>query len=186
MHRALILGLSFALLAVGCGYDNGKVTRVDSSGLSCDSTAPAEAVIDTDSKLEVDPGEGAGLFVEYSADGHWQLRTSCDTLKTNTNCAWDIIVTPQDGSSIVNVVGSDLEPDDSLSPYSEDQVSYRLLASTSSDLDGFTFDSNPGAKVMVDAYLDDACALHYFYWVGDGALHAGSPANPLILTPSAN
>lgn len=189
MTKAFLFTLPLALFAVACGYDNGKVHRVYPSGSapSCaSSSTAAEATIDTGGKLEVDAGQGAGVFVEYSADGHWQLRTSCDTLKTNTNCAWDIIVTPEDGSSIVNVAGSDLEPDDSLIPYPKDQVSYQLVASTSSDIDGFTFDSNPGAAVMVDAYLDNTCALSYFYWVGDGALHSGSPTNPLILIPSTN
>jgi hypothetical protein len=189
MNRALLLGLPLALLASACGYDNGNAHRVYSSesGSSCTSSStPAEATIDAGLTLEVDAGQGAGVFVEYSKDGHWQVRTTCDTLKTNTNCAWDIIVTPEDGSSIVNVAGSALEPDDSLIPYPKDQVSYQLLASTSSDIDGFTFDSNPGAAVLVDAYLDGTCALSYFYWIGDAALHSGSPTNPLILIPSEN
>jgi hypothetical protein len=65
-------------------------------------------------------------------------------------------------------------------------VSYQLLASTSSDIDGFSFDSTPGAAVMVDAYLGNTCALPYFFWIGDGALHSGAPTNPLVLVPSEN
>jgi hypothetical protein len=191
MRNTLLLTLALLLAASGCSYDNGHRRRVYGSDPPSDSscpspTTPAESTIDVDRKLEVDAGQGAGLFIEYSRDGHWAVHTSCDTLKTNANCAWDVIVTPEDGSSIVNVVDSDLEPDDSVVPYAKDQVSYQLVASTSSDLDGFTFDSNPGAAVMVDAFLGDTCALSYFFWVGDGALHSGSPTNPLILIPSAN
>lgn len=190
MRSNLFLGLTLLLAASGCTYDNGNVHRVypsgSPSGPSCSSSTPAQSAIDVGGKLEVEAGQGAGLFVEYSTGGHWQVRTSCDTLKTNANCAWDVIVTPEDGASLVNVVGSDLEPDDSVSPYPYDQVSYQLLATTSSDIDGFTFDSNPGAAVQVDALLDETCALSYFYWVGDGALHSGTPTNPLVLIPSAN
>jgi hypothetical protein len=187
MRSALIFGLPLLLLASGCSYDNGGKHRVYSTDSSCaSSTTPAESTIDVGRKLDVDAGQGAGVFVEYATDGHWQIRTSCDTLKKSSNCAWDVIVTPEDGSSIVNVAGSDLEPGDEVIPYPEDQVSYQLLASTGSDIDGFSFDSNPGAAVLVDAYLDKTCALSFFYWVGDGALHSGSPTNPLVLIPSAN
>ncbi|MES1174709.1 MAG: hypothetical protein ABUL62_10310 [Myxococcales bacterium] len=190
MRIRFSFGLPVLLLISGCSYDNGNVHRVypsGSSGSTCPSpTTPAESTIDTGRTLEVDPGQGAGVFVEYATDGHWQLRTSCDTLKTSSNCRWDVIVTPEDGSSIVNVVGTDLEPGDEVIPYPQDAVSYQLTASTGSDIDGFSFDSNPGAAVLVDAYLDEHCALSYFYWVGDGALHSGSPTNPLVLIPSAN
>jgi hypothetical protein len=187
MRSRLLFGLAVLLLASGCSYDNGNRRRVYSSDSSCASSSPpAQATIDADAKLGVDPGQGAGVLVEYATDGHWQLRTSCDTLKTNSDCAWDVIVTPEDGSSIVNVAGTDLEPDDELIRYPKDQVSYQLRASTSSDIDGFSFDSNPGAAVLVDAFLDDTCALSFFYWIGDGALHSGSPTNPLVLIPSAN
>lgn len=187
MRTHLLLGAPLLLFAVGCSYDNGSVRRIYASEPSCaSSSTPAEATIDVGGKLEVDSGQGAGLFVEYDSGGHWQLRTSCDTLQTNASCAWDVIVTPEDGSSILNVTASNLEPEDSVSLYPEDQKSYRLLASTSSDIDGFSFDSNPGAAVMVDAYLGDTCALPYFFWVGDGGLHSGSPTNPLVLVPSGN
>jgi len=187
MRSTLLLGVPLLLLASACSYDNGNVRRVYASESSCSSSAtPAESTIDVDRKLEGDSGRGIGLFIEYSSGGHWQLRTACDTLRTNTDCAWDVIVTPEDGSSIGNVRASSLEADDSVGRYLEDDVSYRMLATTSSDIDGFSFDSDPGAAVMVDAYLGNTCALPYFFWVGDGALHSGSPTNPLVLVPSAN
>jgi hypothetical protein len=194
MSRAAVvrvLNVALLLLASACSYDNGHVRRVHPSGgafdSSCSSSTPAQSTIDVGRSLEdIDAGQGAGVFVKYSEGGHWQLTTSCDTLISNSNCAWDVIVTPEDGSSIENVVASDLEPDDSLGLYAGDQLSYHLVASTGNDLDGFTFDSDPGKAVMVDVLLGDTCALPYVFWIGDGALHPGAPTNPLILIPSGN
>ncbi len=195
---SLALALPLFLLANACTYDNGHVHRVDSSpnydggngtgtnpAACSSSTTLVQSKIDVGAKIDIDVGKGAGVFIEYASGGHWQVRTSCDTLTSKTNCAWDIIVTPEDGSAISNAAGSDLESDDVLEPYS-DNVSYHLLATTGNDLDGFTFDSDPGSAVRVDAYLDQQCAVPYFYWVGDGALHSGSPTNPLDLIPSAD
>lgn len=191
MRSALLLALPLVLSLSACAYDNGDARRVSSdytppsSSAACDSTqTPAESVIDVDRQIEVDAGQGAGMFVEYSSGGHWQVRTSCDTLRTNTTCAWDIIVTPQDGSLLSNVTPTELEPADSLTAY--DATSYQLRTNTSTDLDGFSFDSDPGAAVRIDALLDETCATQFFYWVGDGALHSGSPTNPIDLVPSAN
>lgn len=187
MRILFFLAVPLLLLASACSYDNGHVRRVYSSGPSCSSSStPAESTIDVDRQFDADSIQGAGLFLEYSSGGHWQLRTSCDTATTNSDCNWDVIVTPEDGSTIVNVAASDLEGNDSVSQYPEDRVSYQLLATTGSDFDGFSFDANPGAAVLVDAYLGDTCALPYFFWIGDGAVHSGSPTNPLVLVPSAD
>jgi len=148
-------------------------------------STPVQSTIDADRQIEVDAGQGAGVFVEYQTGGHWLLRTSCDTAKSAMPCKWDVIVTPEDKRSISNVVAADLEPGDSVIAYPGDDVSYQLLATTGSDIDGFSFDSDPGAGIRVDAYLDDQCALAFFFWVGDGALHSGSPTNPVDLIPSA-
>ena len=190
MLKAFAFALPLLFLAASCTYDNGDSNEVlygrgsvtSLNGLAC--AADVQSNIDTDRMIDVDAGQGAGLFLEYASGGHWQVSTSCDTLRTNTTCAWDIIVTPQDGSSLSNVTPTNLEPSDSLAAY--DATSYQLYTNTGTDLDGFSFDSDPGAAVRVDALLDGSCATQFFYWVGDGALHSGSPTNPIDLVPSAN
>ncbi len=212
MRRALFLSIPLALWSAACSYDNGNARRVhvsqdpgvagsdnngppgagsDAGGSSetppCDGAAtPVQTWIDVGAQIETRPGEGAGLFVEYAAGGHWHLRTSCDISKDNPPCAWDIIVTPEDGRSISNVAPADLEAGtDSVKAYPEDLRSYQLIAETSDDLDGMTFDTQPGTAILVDVFLDGKCALPYFFWVGDGAAHVGSPSNPLVLIPTA-
>jgi len=190
MRSALFLSIPLVLSSAACTYDNGDARRVSNPppASTCSSTAPAvQTAIDTDAQLQVEPGQGAGLFVEYGAGGHWTIRTTCDTsLKDNPACPWDVIVTPEDGRSISNVAGLELESStDSIAAYPDDPRSYNLIAQTAGDIDGFTFDTEPGTAISVDSFLDGTCALSYFYWSGDGALHTGSPTNPLVLIPSA-
>jgi len=189
MRSALFLSIPLVLSSAACTYDNGDARRAltQPPAATCSNTAPAvQTAIDTDAEIQVEPGAGAGLFVEYASGGHWTLRTTCDTsLKNNPPCPWDIIVTPEDGRSISNVAGQGLESTDSVAPYPDDPRSYNLIAETAGDIDGFTFDTEPGTAISVDSFLDGTCALTYFYWSGDGALHTGSPTNPLVLIPSA-
>ena len=188
MRTALFLGIPLALLSAACTYDNGNARRISNESASCPDGAatPVQTWIDTDAKIETHPGQGAGVFIEYATGGHWFLRTACDTaLENNQPCAWDIIITPEDGRSISNVVPDGLEAStDSVDTYIDDPRSYQLIAETSDDLDGITFDTEPQTAISVDALLDGTCALPYFFWVGEGAAHGGSPSNPLQLVPT--
>jgi len=182
------LGIPLALLSAACTYDNGDARRILNESSSCPDSAanPVQTWIDVDAKIETHPGEGAGVFLEYAAGGHWLLRTACDTaIKDSQACAWDIIVTPEDGRSISNVVPDGLEGStDSVHTYPDDPRSYQLIAQTGDDLDGISFDTEPQTAISIDAFLDGSCALPYFFWVGDGAAHSGSPSNPLQLVPT--
>jgi hypothetical protein len=182
-------------LSAACTYDNGDARRIPDdpapggagNGGGSTDCGPEEAVqtdIDVDAQIETMPGEGAGVFVEYAKGGHWVLRTTCDTLKNGVPCAWDIIVTPEDGRSIKNVQAQDLEAKDSVSMYPEFPRSYQLIAETEGDVDGFTFDTEPQSAISVDVWLDEACALPYVFWVRDGAVLTGAPSNPLVLIPT--
>jgi hypothetical protein len=166
----------------GAGSNGGATNEPPGCNAGPDAV---QAWIDVNAQIETSPGEGAGVFVEYAAGGHWSLRTTCDILKNNTPCAWDIIVTSEDGRSISHVLPQDLEAGtDSVRAYPDDPRSYQLIAQTSGDLDGFTFDSQPQAAILVDVFLDGACALPFFFWVGDGAIHKGAPSNPIVLVPT--
>jgi hypothetical protein len=182
------LGLPLALFSAACTYDNGDARRILNESSSCEDSPvePVQTDIDTNAQIEIQPGQGVGVYVEYAAGGHWLLRLTCDTAEKNSPpCPWDIIVTPEDGRSISNVVPQDLESDtDSVGTYPDYPRSYQLVAETSGDVDGISFDTEPGTAVAVDAFLDGTCALPYFFWVGDGAAHTGSPSNPLVLIPT--
>jgi hypothetical protein len=201
MRRALFLSIPLLCLSTACSYDNGNARRIPdevlpggggnggggNGGGGAADCGPEEAVqtyIDVDAQIETMPGEGAGVFVEYKKGGHWVLRTTCDTLKNNVPCAWDIIVTPEDGRSISNVVPQELESSDSVGTYPKFPRSYQFVAETAGDVDGITFDTEPQTAISVDVFLDGACALPYVFWVGDGAVHTGAPSNPIVLIPT--
>ena len=180
MRRALALSIPLLLLSAACTYDNGDAHRfaIDPGPSDMECNTPAQSTIDTDSTIVVDAGKGAGVYVEYAAGGHWHVRTSCDT-----GCDWDVLVYSLDQHILSNFV---LEAGDSLQPYPNSTDTFQFTAHTTTGVDGFTFDTDPGAAVTVDALLGNVCALPYFFWVGDGALHPGSPSNPLTLLPSSN
>lgn len=178
-----LLVLLAAPLFVACGYGD-HTSRYDHD----DSPNPApagkveEAIIDADELLDVDPGVGAGAFIEYESGGTYHVTTSCD-VGQGGSCYWDIVVTPLADAALLSVSPVDLEAEDSVTLGAGNQV--RLVAKTGKDFDGFSFETDPGAAIEVDALLDDGAANRYLFWVGDGALHSGAPTNPIDLVPSA-
>jgi hypothetical protein len=187
MRRALALSIPLLLLSAACTYDNGDAHRFTTGSSQSDQecNTPAQSTIDTGRTIDVSAGQGAGVYVEYATGGHWHVRTSCDSDKQNTGCDWDVLVYSLDGHTPSNFAPEDLEAGDTLGPYANSQNTFELNAHTTTDIDGFTFDGDPGAPVTIDAFLDGTCALPYFFWIGDGALHPGSPSNPLTLLPSS-
>ena len=178
-----VVALTLSPLAVACGY--GDHMHHD-DGYSSGSTPPPssgvieQSTIDADQLLDVDPGAGAGAFIEYSSDGIYTITTSCDS-GGSTSCLWDILVTPLDGA-VASVAPNGLESDDSLTFGQGNSVN--LIAYTGNDFDSFALTTDPGAAIEVDALLDDRPANRYMFWVGDGALHSGAPSNPIDLVPS--
>jgi hypothetical protein len=176
-----------ALLAVplfaACGYGDHRSPGDGYTDYPPPSSPKIEeAIIDTDQLLEIEPGEGAGAFIEYEAGGTYHVTTSCDVGQGGA-CYWDIVVTPLGDAAVLSVSPLDLESDDSITLGSGNQL--RLVARTGQDLDGFSFQTEPGAAIEFDALLDDGPANRYLFWVGDGALHSGAPSNPIDLVPSA-
>lgn len=180
---------TFALLAlpwcVACGY-GGHDSYDDYHG-GPSTPAPSgtveEAIIDADRLLDIEPGAGAGAFFEYESGGTYHVTTSCDAAGSPA-CIWDILITPLDAAPIYAFAPFDLESDDSLAFGNGNQL--QLVAYTGQDFDGFSFQTDPGAPIQIDALLDDGAANRYLFWVGDGALHNGAPSNPLNLVPSAD
>ena len=180
-----LLALLVVPLFVACGYGD-HMSHHDGYYDSSYSPAPTptveEAAIDTDRLLDIAPGAGAGVFIEYEAGGTYHLTTSCD-VGQGGDCLWDIVVTPLANAALLSVAPLGLESDDSVTLGSGNQV--RLVANTGKDFDGFSFQTDPGAAIELDALLDDGPGNRYMFWVGDGALHSGAPSNPIDLVPSA-
>lgn len=133
----------------------------------------------------MEPGIGAGAFIEYESGGQYRVTTSCDVTDAEAqDCLWDIVVTPLDDAPVLGVAPLELEPDDTIAIAQGNSV--RLLAYTGAELDGFTLSIEPGAAIHFDALLDNGCANRYLFWVGDGALRSGAPSNVIDLVPSTD
>jgi hypothetical protein len=177
--------LTVAAVLPACGYGDSRRHGYDDDYYEPAPEQPTgpieEAIIDADQLLDVEPGEGAGAFIEYESGGTYHVTTSCD-VTSGVDCLWDIVITPLDGAPVLNVSPFDLELDDSLTFGEVNRL--RLIAYTGDDFDGFTFQTEPGAAVEVDVLLDDGAGNKFLFWVGDGAVHNGAPSNPVELVPS--
>lgn len=183
--RFLAVPALFAVTACGYGdhssrHDYGDYGDYGNDGSQCGSEIE-RGVIDAGQSLDVDAGSGVGVFVEYQSGGHWRIYVGCDTEKSGLDCNFDVIAQPVGASPITSVTPEGLERDDSLTLVGSDVV--ELVTRTDLDFDGFSLDTEPGAVLSVDAYLDGSCT-NYVYWVGDGAVHDGAPSSPIELEPS--
>jgi hypothetical protein len=184
---SLALALLTVTLLPACGYGDNRRDGYYDDGYYDPSPPPPSGVIeqapiDADQLLDLQPGEGAGAFIEYESGGIYHVTTSCD-VTSGVDCLWDIVVTPLDSAPVLSASAFDLEQDDSLTFGEVNRL--RLIAYTGDDFDGFSFQTEPGAAVEVDALLDDGSANKFLFWVGDGAVQNGAPSNPVDLIPSA-
>jgi hypothetical protein len=172
MKRLTSIAL-FALAAAGCD-DDGYYYYDDDDYypppiVEC-TADQLEATIDTGAYIEIDPGEGVGVTVEYLGDGAWRVAVACDTYfdPYERACTWDLVLTSVDGI-IEDFASERLERDDVLGwyPTARDE-SVRLFTTTGYDLDAATLYATPGAALRIDALLDDQCAAPYLIWVEAG------------------
>lgn len=146
-------------------------------------TEPLLVAIDADQTVESAPGEGVGLFVEYTTGGHWRVWTACDTNLSGLDCAFEACVSVVDGSpQLRNVEGDANETDDVIESFADGFTC--LGASTGSDTDGMVFDADPGAMLRLEMSLDGEAQPRFVYWVGDGILHEGAPSDPVDFVPT--
>lgn len=170
---------------LACTY--GDHDRMHDDGYQYDPPGPTDiesSTIDTDATIaEIEPGSGAGAFVEVQTGGKWRLYTACDTDLSGYSCDWDVIITASVDADIESFEEENLESSDWVDWEGSDSL--RFIANNATDFDGFRFQATPGATMRVDVYLDAHPAHRYIYWVGDGGLHQGAPTNPIDLVPSA-
>lgn len=153
-------------------------------------TRVAALVIDSGGLVQLEPGSGIGVAVEYAGGGRWAVTSSCDTPLSGLPCMFDIFVSTDDVAGITDFATVALEGADELMVPDPFALSAEL--ETGEDTDGFELTTAPGATVRVSALLyapergnwltwsDDP---RFISWVGHGAVHRGAPTNPVDLTP---
>ena len=177
---ALTLVALVALPLAGCESDVDAVACAADTNLDCGGEV-RRSTLDTGEAFELDPGVGVGLFAEYEGEGRYRISTTCDSRRTGYACYFDILVSVPEGVPIVSLEGESLE-DDALEQLDDTTVSFRSV--TDYDTDGFVLITEPGTVISVDTLLDCSCGNRYVYWIGDGAIHTGSPSNPIEFEPS--
>lgn len=142
----------------------------------------AQVTIDTGATMSLTPGEGVGVFVQYAKGGHWILSTTCDTRISRKSCAFDVVIAPEAGATLSEVAGQGLSRKDKLEL--RDDGTVRLVTRTSLGVAGVTFDTEPGAMVEFDVWLDGVPQPRFVYLVSDGSVAEGVPTNPVDVVPS--
>lgn len=183
---------AIALLALGCMVEADQCDNCGMQGGTAGSAGsgpPASeqvitATIETDQHLETTAGEGAGVFIDYSAGGYWHVFTSCDTAGGSTPCDFNVVATVGSGVSVgdAQLENGETSDGDTLYNYAD---GVEMAVRTWNDFDGMKFTTTPGATVRFEVYLDGVRDARYVYWVGDEAVHNGAPSNPLDLKPSS-
>jgi hypothetical protein len=188
----LFAGLGFAL---GCGessssyesgvsYGYGGSSSSGGSGSSSGSTKPMLVLVDNDRTMNANPGDGVGVFTEYRTGGHWRVWWTCDTNKTNQSCTFDVSATVT-GGSVTNVAGVSLAAGDTLS---QGGAQIQAQTTTTTSVQGMTFDAPAGATITLDAQMDAQRDGSFLFFVQDGKIdggYTGTLTDPLMLQPSA-
>ena len=149
------------------------------------SPAPLLVVVDTDQVMNADPGKGVGIFTEYFAGGKWHVWWTCDTQISNQSCDVALSATVASGA-IENLDAGDLQGGFTATPAPS---SVEARATTTNQVHGITFTTNPGAIVTLEATVGGLREgpgqnRSFFFFVQDGKINggfAGRLTNPLQL-----
>jgi hypothetical protein len=179
--RIGLIGLVSALLA--CSSSTSTVPPQQNN------TEPLTVVVDT-GKIMSPPssqgfgGQGIGVFVQYTAGGHWHVFWACDTTLSSAPCNFDLVMSVTD-SSIQSAQSNQFSGNDTMTSSPS-----QIVASTytTTQVDAVDFDTTPGAKMMVDASIAGLPRDgSIFFFVEDNQVRGSYPGpltDPLVFEPS--
>ncbi len=164
----------------------GNTTGPAGTGDGAPSAHPMTALIDTNQTMNVAPGQGVGVFVEYDTGGNWNVWWTCDTSidPANPSCAFDVKITAQSGV-ITNLATSKLEPGDSVTQPTG--ASLEATTTTSTGSDGVTFTTAPGERILLDASISGQHDGNFVFFVQGGQIndgHHGAVTDPIYMQGS--
>jgi hypothetical protein len=190
--------IPFAVFA--CVVDNGSGSDPYASGGSgsagstgvvatdgSPSAHPMNVSIDTNQTMNVAPGDGVGVFVEYDSGGNWNVWWTCDSRvdPTNTACGFDVKITAQSGA-LTNLVPQTLAAGDAITQPTP--ASVEATTTTSTGTDGFTFTTSPGAEILLDASIGGQHNGNFVFFVQGGKVNdgfSGTLTDPIYMQGSA-
>jgi hypothetical protein len=152
----------------------------------------ARLAIDRGEVLELEPGTGVGVAVDYEGNGFWRVSTACDTMVTGASCEFDVVAHSAGQADVVVVDDAELEGRDDA--FFLDPFALELLLETGEDLDSVRLSTSPGAYLRLTVWFYDPVSDSRFdwtrdprliSWVGHGAVNWGAPTNPVDLEPTS-
>lgn len=178
MRAALVGG---ALLLAGCSSDDTGYVPI---GGSAPNNVITES-IDTGAALDVDPGKGVGLFVEYVAGGTWHIYATCDTVTSGYDCSWDLVASV-DPTTRLKVADQMTEFDATNDKVlTVDKGSIRIIfGDNSTKIDGVKLAGPAGAPLTLDWYWDDDRDPSLVSFVQGGAAIPGAASDPAVFEPT--
>jgi hypothetical protein len=134
--------------------------------------------------LTASPGEGVGVFTEYSAGGHWHVGWTCDSSEREGGppCLFHVSVSVSSGA-ITQVVGNNVNL-----ALSQSTSEVEAKATALSDPEGIDFDTAPGQPIQVSVRLNGVLGDRFFFFVQDGVVNGGFTgplSDPVIFAPSS-
>lgn len=148
-----------------------------------DTPAITAVMIQPDQVLDANGGEGVGIFVEVTAAGQWHIWTTCDTFTSKQVCSFDIFASTPKIEQLQSYAADQLEGPDTVKDLQDGTK--EIVIDTDSDKDGVLIYMDPGAPLVLEAYLDGKSAEGFVYWVSDDVIHTGAPDNPVQFNPAA-
>ncbi len=176
---ALATALAFSLGAAGCviessssssGRGYGDVGSPAATTPSQGGPSPVLVEVDTNARLQADPGEGVGVFVEYGAGGKWHVFWSCDTKQTQRTCDYQVKVRAARGK-LTSVTDDEGRP----VATTAGEVSVRRTIGLKND--GLRFEGEPGGVVTLEVTLDGRTDDVLFFFVQNGKQNGGYEGN---------
>jgi hypothetical protein len=170
---------------VACIVDSRNNNPPPSAGPAPTNTVPAAPMIvtvDTNQTMNAKGGDGVGVFVEYKTGGHWHVWMTCDTNTSNLDCDFDVKIA---GTTVHNGVQTTGSSTGLILTQTPGQLEANVLMTT--EVNGVTFDTDPGARITIDGTVSGLHSGDYFFWVQDGKVnggYGGHLSNPLSFDPS--
>ena len=153
------------------------------------STTPVLVDVDTGRTMSAQPGDGLGVFVEYQAGGHWHVWWTCDTNKTSQSCPMDVKVSlPVDATGQISNAKADAATPSGASPMTVSPTQLESITTTTTGIDGMTFDTAAGAIITLDASIGSLRDGSFIFFVQNGKInggYTGKLTDPLELEGSA-
>jgi hypothetical protein len=149
------------------------------------SPAPMLVVVDTDQVLDAKPGDGVGIFTEYSTGGKWRIWWTCDTTKSQQPCDVALSATAAAGT-ITNVNAEELQGGAVTTP-TPSRIEAKITTTT--QVHAVSFSTQPGAVITLEATIGGLKEgpgqnRSFFFFVQDGKInggYTGTLTNPLQL-----